>query len=146
MVNDGPPQPLVFPHPIETNPEPNIISDHIPQVDHNNLEQIPVIIPEAGSNVETFPVGDVKPLVVVFDDDNDKLIENRRALKELGIRVDRNARIGKFISFEEAQIIDSWAEEYGISQHHKAEIGSGKHYTMGWDHTHLGNLHVPFKK
>lgn len=70
---------------------------------------------------------------------------DQKALGDLAKEIDRNARKGIFISYEEAQIFDSWAEEYGVKQHHQAYYGSGDHYIMGWDHTHYYSKHVPFK-
>jgi len=75
----------------------------------------------------------------------DKLRQNQKALSQLGKEIERNAKKGKFISYEEAKIFDNWCKEYGIPQHHPAEFGSGKHWKTGWDHTHFYGRHIPFK-
>ena len=64
----------------------------------------------------------------------------------MGRGVERNAlRNGKSISYEDAKIIDAWANEYGIPQGHDADfINSGTHWTTGWEHTHLWGVHIPF--
>ena len=70
---------------------------------------------------------------------------DQQALADLAEETNRNAtRNGQFISYEEAQILDSWATEYSVPQHHTALIGSGAHWRTGWDHTHIYNIHVPF--
>lgn len=63
----------------------------------------------------------------------------------MGKEIERNARKGKFISYEEAKIFDEWCIEYSIPQHHAAQLGSGKHWITGWDHTHFYGCHIPFK-
>ena len=71
---------------------------------------------------------------------------DQQSLADLAKEVEQNAHRGKFISYEEAQLLDQWANEYGIYQsHHYAQIGSGAHWVTGWDHTHIYNQHVPFK-
>lgn len=54
---------------------------------------------------------------------------------------------GRPISEAEARILDNWADEYGVPQHHKAYPGSGAHFKGGnySDHTHIYNIHVPYK-
>ena len=32
------------------------------------------------------------------------------------------------VSYEEAKILDEWAKEYNVPQHHPAEVGSGQHF------------------
>ena len=58
----------------------------------------------------------------------------------------KNAKNGNPISFEEAQILDEWAVEYNVPQHHQAYPGSGEHFPGGnhSDHTHIYNIHVPY--
>lgn len=69
---------------------------------------------------------------------------NQQALADLAKEVNYNARHGQFISYSEAQILDEWAMEYAVPQHHQALIGSGSHRCTGWDHTHIYKYHVPF--
>lgn len=78
-------------------------------------------------------------------DDLQNLRQNQKALSDLGKEIERNARKGKFISYEEAKIFDEWCIEYSIPQHHAAQLGSGKHWITGWDHTHFYGRHIPFK-
>lgn len=40
----------------------------------------------------------------------------------------KNAKNGNPISYEEAKILDEWAKEYNVPQHHPAEVGSGQHF------------------
>lgn len=69
---------------------------------------------------------------------------DQQALHDLAREIERDAKQGKFISYEDAQLLDSWAKEYGVYQGHGAIIGSGEHWRTGWDHTHIYNVHVPF--
>ena len=69
---------------------------------------------------------------------------DQQALADLSKEIERNAKRGQFISYQEAIILDEWALEYGVPQHHSARIGSGTHWSTGWDHTHIYNMHVPF--
>ena len=78
-------------------------------------------------------------------DSLDELQKNQRALSDLGKEIERNAKKGNFISFDEAKIFDEWCKEYGIPQHHPALRDSGKHWVTGWDHTHFYRRHIPFK-
>lgn len=78
-------------------------------------------------------------------DSLDELRKNQRALSDLGKEIERNAKKGNFISFDEAKIFDEWCKEYGIPQHHPALRDSGKHWVTGWDHTHFYRRHIPFK-
>ena len=73
-----------------------------------------------------------------------RLVAFRKRL--LAKECERKAKSGSPISFEEAKILDEWAIEYDVPQHHPAKIGSGKHYAGGnyADHTHIYNVHVPF--
>ena len=32
------------------------------------------------------------------------------------------------VSYEEAKILDEWAKEYNVPQHHPTEVGSGQHF------------------
>lgn len=72
---------------------------------------------------------------------------DQKALRDLAKEARKSANKGKPISFEEAQILDEWAREYGVPQHHPSVIGSGAHFPGGGyqDHTHIFNIHVPFK-
>ena len=51
------------------------------------------------------------------------------------------------VSYEEAKILDEWAKEYNVPQHHPAEVGSGQHFPgrNHMDHTHIYNIHVPYE-
>ena len=71
---------------------------------------------------------------------------NQKALRDLAKEAERKAKAGKPISYEEARILDMWAEEYNVPQHHSAVLGSGEHYPgfNYFDHTHIYNIHVPF--
>ena len=71
--------------------------------------------------------------------------EDQQALADLANEVKRDADRGKFITYEEAKLLDAWAQEYNVPQHHTALYGSGEHWMTGWDHTHIYNIHVPFK-
>jgi hypothetical protein len=72
---------------------------------------------------------------------------NQQALAELGKESISKAKRGKHISYEEAKILDKWAKEYKVDQHHQAYRGNGKHWPGGnnFDHTHIYNMHVPYK-
>ena len=76
---------------------------------------------------------------------NQCFTRDQQALLALGKEAQMRARSGHFISLEEALILDQWAREYGIPQHHGAYLGSGQHWSLGWDHTHLFGKHIPFK-
>ena len=69
---------------------------------------------------------------------------DQQALADLAKEANQNAKRGEFITYDEARILDEWAWEYGVPQHHQALIGSGSHWKTGWDHTHIYNIHVPF--
>ncbi len=69
---------------------------------------------------------------------------NQRTLLQLAKEAIQQAKAGNPISYDEACILDEWAAEYGVPQHHPAQIGSGAHWSAGYDHTHIYNRHVPF--
>ena len=46
---------------------------------------------------------------------------------------------------EPSPVFDELALEYGVPQHHQALFESWKHWKTGWNHTHIYNIHVPFK-
>ena len=69
---------------------------------------------------------------------------DQQALADLANDANKDAKSGNFISYNDAQILDEWAAEYNVPQHHTAYIGSGMHWKTGWDHTHIYNIHVPF--
>ena len=71
---------------------------------------------------------------------------DQKALYDLAKEAVQSAKSGTYISFEEAKILDSWAEEYNVPQHHQANIGNGNHFAGGnyMDHTHIYNMHVPY--
>ena len=72
---------------------------------------------------------------------------NQSALHKLAKEAEKNAKNGNPISYEEAKILDEWAKEYNVPQHHPAEVGSGQHFPGGnhMDHTHIYNIHVPYE-
>jgi hypothetical protein len=72
---------------------------------------------------------------------------DQQALADLAKEAVRKSKSGKPITYQEAQLLDEWAVEYSVPQHHGAEIGSGDHFPGGnfQDHTHIYNYHVPFK-
>ena len=72
---------------------------------------------------------------------------DQKALLDLAKEAERSAKNGHPISFEEAKILDEWAKEYGVPQHHPATPGSGTHFPGGnySDHTHIYNVHVPYE-
>jgi hypothetical protein len=72
---------------------------------------------------------------------------DQQALAELAKESIKRAKSGKKISYEDAQILDSWAKEYKVDQHHQAYRDSGKHWSGGdySDHTHIYNAHVPYQ-
>ena len=72
---------------------------------------------------------------------------NQKALRNLAKESEKSAKRGNPISEEEAKILDDWADEYNVPQHHKAYPGSGTHFKGGnnSDHTHIYNIHVPYK-
>ena len=55
-------------------------------------------------------------------------------------------RIAVIIIEQEAMILDEWAQEYNVPQHHQAYPDSGEHFPGGnyMDHTHIYNVHVPY--
>ena len=77
-----------------------------------------------------------------------RMNENQQALRELAKEAVQRGKKGNPISKHEAEILDEWAVEYGVPQHHQAYDGSGEHWPGGGgsDHTHIYNLHVPYKK
>ena len=72
---------------------------------------------------------------------------DQNALHKLAKEAEKNAKNGNPISYEEAKILDEWAKEYNVPQHHPAEVGSGQHFPGGnhMDHTHIYNIHVPYE-
>ena len=72
---------------------------------------------------------------------------DQKALLDIAKEAERSAKDGHPISFEEAKILDEWAKEYGVPQHHPATPGSGTHFPGGnySDHTHIYNVHIPYE-
>ena len=72
---------------------------------------------------------------------------DQQALHDLAKESVKKAKNGQPISEEEAKILDGWAKEYDVLQHHQAYPGSGEHFPGGnyQDHTHIYNEHVPYK-
>ncbi len=72
---------------------------------------------------------------------------DQKALRDLAKEAEQSAKKGQPISEEAAKILDDWADEYNVQQHHKAYPGSGTHFKGGnySDHTHIYNIHVPYK-
>ena len=71
--------------------------------------------------------------------------DNQKALRKIANEIIKNSKKGKYISEDDARIFDKWCEEYKIKQHHQTQLGSGKHWKLGLDHTHYYRLHIPFK-
>ena len=130
-----------------TSGKDSVIVDPMPDQSTSEIvEQMPTFTFVRGSNLESLPTNNrTLDDVIIFSDVNKKLNENQQALGDIAKEIETNAKRGIFISYEEALIFDSWAEEYNIEQHHKAYKGSAKHYKMGWDHTHYFRRHIPFK-
>ncbi len=82
----------------------------------------------------------------ILDTASKRQTPDQKALLDLAKEAARNARNGMPISYEEARILDAWAEEYNVPQHHQAYPGSGEHFPGGnySDHTHIYNVHVPY--
>nr|WP_297707526.1 polymorphic toxin-type HINT domain-containing protein [uncultured Butyrivibrio sp.] len=72
---------------------------------------------------------------------------DQKALFDISKEAVQQAKNGNPISYEEAKILDEWATEYGVPQHHQAYIGSGLHFPGGnfMNHTHIYRFHVPFR-
>ena len=68
-------------------------------------------------------------------------------MHRLAKEAEKNAKKGNPISYEKAKILDEWAREYNVPQHHTAEVGSGQHFPGGnyMDHTHIYNIHIPYE-
>ncbi len=81
------------------------------------------------------------------DSETKRQTPDQKALRDLAKEAEKAAKKGSPISENEAKILDDWADEYGVPQHHKAYIGSGEHFKGGnySDHTHIYNIHVPYK-
>ncbi|MDE6433429.1 MAG: hypothetical protein K2L07_04300 [Lachnospiraceae bacterium] len=79
--------------------------------------------------------------------DSKKQIPDQKALHDLAKECVKRAKNGNPISEAEAKILDEWALEYNVPQHHQAYSGSGEHFPGGdySDHTHIYNIHVPYK-
>lgn len=75
-------------------------------------------------------------LVVIMKGKNTKTME----------RKNKRYRIAVIIIEQEAMILDEWAQEYNVPQHHQAYPGSGEHFPGGnyMDHTHIYNVHIPY--
>ena len=71
---------------------------------------------------------------------------DQKALRDLAKEAEKSAKKGNPISEEEAKILDEWAREYNVPQHHQSYKGSGEHFPGGnySDHTHIYNIHVPY--
>lgn len=71
---------------------------------------------------------------------------DQKALLDLAREAEKLAKRGNPISYDDAKILDSWAKEYNVPQHHPATPGSGAHFPGGnyADHTHIYNIHVPY--
>ena len=55
---------------------------------------------------------------------------DQKALYDLAKEAERKAKNGHPISYEEAKILDEWAIEYNVPQHHQAYPGSGEHFQV----------------
>ena len=91
--------------------------------------------------------GDVSCSKSELTSDSKRQDPNQSALHKLAKEAEKNAKNGNPISYEEAEILDGWAKDYNVPQHHPAEIGSGQHFPGGnyMDHTHIYNIHVPYE-
>ena len=58
---------------------------------------------------------------------------DQSALHKLAKEAEKNAKKGNPISYEEAKILDEWAKEYNMPQHHYM------------DHIHIYNIHIPYE-
>ena len=76
-------------------------------------------------------------------DDSKRQTPDQQALRELAEEADRRARAKHPISEDEARILDEWADEYGVDQHHKTDDGKDGHWKKG-NHTHIYGKHVPY--
>ena len=56
---------------------------------------------------------------------------DQKALRDLAKEAEQSAKKGQPISEEAAKILDDWADEYNVPQHHKAYSGSGTHFKGG---------------
>ena len=144
---------------IENIPAPGIIIETFPAYD------------ETGIRIWVIPISDQKTLTdsLVLAEENEEENSSKnegetdsnsnkeegklkretpeqKALRDLAKESAKRAKQGKPISKEEADILDEWANEYKVPQHHQAYIGSGEHFPGGnyADHTHIYNIHVPF--
>ncbi len=85
-----------------------------------------------------------------FADDSGAVVKrqtpDQKALLDLAKESAKSAKKGAPISYDEARILDEWAKEYNVRQHHPAYLGSGQHFPGGnyMDHTHIYNVHVPY--
>jgi len=70
---------------------------------------------------------------------------DQAALVELGREAIRRKNAGKPISYEEAKILDEWAKEYNVYQHHGADY-SAEHFSKKGIHTHIYSAHIPYEK
>ena len=112
------------------------------KVRHELLESPVTVYNFEVADFHTYYVGELSVLV---HNTCMRFTGDQQALLDIGKEAQLGARTGNFISFDDALTIDMWAKEYGIPQHHTALIGSGQHWTTGWDHTHLFGKHIPFK-
>jgi len=69
---------------------------------------------------------------------------DQKALYDLAKEAVKRYKNGNPISYKEAQILDEWAKQYNVPQHHQADLNSASHF-KGGNHTHIYNMHVPFK-
>ncbi len=114
----------------------------VEKVQHEILEAPVAVYNFQVEDYHTYYVADAG--VLVHNDCSKRRTPDQQALDDLGKEIERDARNGKFISFDDAQLLDQWAQEYNVPQHHTALIGSGSHWITGWDHTHIYKTHVPF--
>ena len=76
-------------------------------------------------------------------DDSKRQTPDQKALKDLADEAEMKARARHPISEDEARILDDWADEYGVPQHHKTDGGKDGHWING-DHTHIYGKHVQY--
>ncbi|WP_113672759.1 RHS repeat domain-containing protein [Vallitalea guaymasensis] len=105
-----------------------------------------ISIIEKESYIFTTPLDTQETLKIFYAIQKSKFDPNAGALDQLGKELEKDyTRNGNLITQEEAEIIDEWAEEYDVPQHHGVMEGSGEHWVTGQDHTHIRNKHIPYE-
>lgn len=68
---------------------------------------------------------------------------DQQALADLAQDSVRRNKAGNPISFDDAKILDRWANEYNVPFHHQSDYYFNSPHWEG-PHTHIYNFHVPF--